>query len=228
MKTKIRINSIFPSINGEVSGRGQGSLCTFIRFQGCNLRCSYCDTKYSQNESGGEEWAIPHIIKVVKSYGLTNITITGGEPLLQREGLIELVEKLQDAHRQNYISVCIETNGSLPIPEIWGVVWVVDWKTPSSGMGDKMDLSNFQNLSPEDFVKFVIANQKDFDKAVNTIKEINNLSEVLPPRYAFSPVQGKRGTVQSNKLVEWMTGTKVCRENHSILNLQLHKLIDVL
>lgn len=220
-KVKIRINSIFPSINGEVSGKGQGSLCTFIRFQGCNLRCSYCDTKYSQDRDAGDEWTIPRIIKVVKSYGLRNITITGGEPLLQQNGLTQLVKALQDAYR-NDVSINIETNGSFPIPDMWGVVWIADWKGPSSNMYCNMKISNLVELTSKDFVKFVIADEQDFLNAIKVMKM------VYRPVFVFSPVQGKRTKLQPRELVDMMLAEKVCRTNNSIFNLQIHKIIDVL
>ena len=217
MKTKIRINSIFPSINGEVSGRGQGSLCTFIRFQGCNLKCSYCDTKKSQRLSEGPELTIPQIVKEVKKLGLKNITITGGEPLLQYNGLKELVKAL---HSFNYI-VSIETNGSLPIP-YWQVCWVADWKTPSSGMHDPKRILFLRGLGGGDFLKFVIADEVDFNDAIKVAKKITKYDS---PHIVFSPAHGK---LAPGKLVNWMLSEKICRNESGILNLQIHKLIDVL
>ena len=73
----------FVSINGE--SRRAGELAVFIRLGGCNLNCTYCDTA----------WAIPdgvpmktekdsrNLLEYIKDTGVDNVTLTGGEPLLQ-------------------------------------------------------------------------------------------------------------------------------------------------
>lgn len=220
----LRIHSIFPSINGEVSHLGQGSLCTFIRVQGCNLRCGYCDTKHAQNTNKGILMSTSQIIKKVESLKSRNITITGGEPLLQKEGLQRLVSQL---YRLYGYYTSIETNGSFPIP-CWPEVncWVVDWKTPSSGMRDKMNRENLLEIKSCDFLKFVIADREDFKDAISVGKRFNLKNRVSSeiPKFAFSPVYK---TLKPETLVEWMWVEKWCRDNSVILNLQLHKIIGV-
>lgn len=88
-----------------------GIPCTFIRMTGCNLRCSYCDTKYAYNE--GRELSEEDIIGEVKRYGISLVEITGGEPLLQEE-VFHLIKKLLD---EDY-KVLIETNGSMNIKDV--------------------------------------------------------------------------------------------------------------
>ncbi|MDW7973571.1 MAG: radical SAM protein, partial [Thermodesulfovibrio sp.] len=76
----------------------------FVRVTGCNLRCSYCDTKYAYYE--GVDMEVDEIIREIKKYNLNYVEITGGEPLLQEE-VYELIDMLV----KNY-NVLIETNGS--------------------------------------------------------------------------------------------------------------------
>ena len=122
----------FVSINGE--GTRAGELAVFIRFKGCNLHCSYCDTKWA-NEAGCpyEEMTPGEICEFVKSIGITNVTLTGGEPLLQKD-MGDLVRLLIE----NGNRVEIETNGSVdlrPFAEdiLRRPVFTMDYKLPSSG-----------------------------------------------------------------------------------------------
>lgn len=217
------INDIFPSINGEVSRLGQGSLCTFIRVQGCNLKCSYCDTEHAQAFNKGTPKTINQVVKEVRSLHLKNITITGGEPLCQRENLFKLVRRLKNLSGYH---ISIETNGSIPIPP-WEVdCWVADWKTPSSGMRDQMVLKHLEYLDANDFLKFVIANREDFEDAISVIKQLNKIDYGYNnPRFAFSPTHR---VLPAELLVKWMLEEKRCRDNSIILNLQLHKIVGVL
>lgn len=224
----MKINSIFSSINGEVSALGQGSLCTFIRLQGCNLQCYYCDTLDAQDENKGIELTIKEIVQRVRSLKSMNITITGGEPLDQEGELLLLVKTL---HLLNY-TICIETNGSYEIPHWGGLVqsWIADWKTPCSGMRKKhMKFSNFNNLDSVDFVKFVIRDVYDWEDAISVIKKFNKTSSIVTnPRFAFSPLfRADQPNVQVKILVDWMLRDKTCLKNNVILNLQLHKIIEV-
>ncbi|MGD9200341.1 MAG: radical SAM protein, partial [Chitinispirillia bacterium] len=75
----IKICEIFKSIQGESTYTGL--LCTFIRLSGCNLNCSYCDTKYAFEN--GSEYSIEEILKYVKGHRCSLVEITGGEPLIQ-------------------------------------------------------------------------------------------------------------------------------------------------
>ena len=118
----MNVIEIFSSIEGE--GTRAGELCTFIRLAECNLRCSYCDTEYSF--TGGKEMSVEEIMQVVDGYGNYNVTITGGEPLLQ--DLTELLNVM------NKYFVNIETNGSINPVVSYGnypnVIFTVDYKCP--------------------------------------------------------------------------------------------------
>ena len=80
----------FVSINGESKFAGQ--LAVFIRFRGCNLNCVYCDTKWANTaDAPAEQMTKEEIYDYIKSTGVRNVTLTGGEPLLQK-GIQELLE----------------------------------------------------------------------------------------------------------------------------------------
>jgi 7-carboxy-7-deazaguanine synthase len=226
MEEMMDINSIFKSINGEVSALGQGSLCTFVRTQGCNLNCKNCDTKQAQKVyKKTKDLFIREIVEQIQIFGLKNITITGGEPLEQIGDVLKLCKKLK-MEKEEY-TICIETNGSIPIPYSEYVdCWIADWKTPSSGMNDKMNLINFLHLSSTDFVKFVIKDRTDFDDAVFCLKNIYR--GYTTPRFAFSPMFNNSGVyIQPSKIMEWMLADEWCKKTKAIFNLQLHKMIGV-
>ena len=107
----------FVSINGE--GTRAGELAVFIRFRKCNLNCSYCDTKWANSEGASAEiMSAEQIAEYVRKTGVKNVTLTGGEPLLQND-LYSLTETLIEQGN----SVEIETNGSISIDKFRAVVW---------------------------------------------------------------------------------------------------------
>ncbi len=107
---KLQVVEHFVSINGE--GRKAGQLAHFVRFAGCNLSCSYCDTRWA-NEADVpyERMRAGQIYQLLKDAGICNVTLTGGEPLLQ-EGIGELLGLLRG---DSFFEVEIETNGAVDI-----------------------------------------------------------------------------------------------------------------
>ena len=203
----MKVCEIFTSIQGESSYAGMP--CTFIRMTGCNLRCSYCDTKYAYNE--GRELSEEDIIGEVKRYGISLVEITGGEPLLQKE-VFHLIKKLLD---EKY-KVLIETNGSMNIKDVdKRAVVILDIKTPGSGMSEKMDLSNLENIKSTDEIKFVVTNRTDYEWSKDIIYRYNLINKchlLLSPAYGILPPED---------LARWMIEDRL----KARLNLQLHKYI---
>ncbi|MBW2197230.1 MAG: radical SAM protein [Deltaproteobacteria bacterium] len=103
------INEIFYSIQGESIYSGRP--CIFVRLTGCNLRCTYCDTRYAYEE--GVEMEIAEIIRRVAAYNCRLVEITGGEPLLQTETPLLIFRLLENGYE-----VMMETNGSLDITKV--------------------------------------------------------------------------------------------------------------
>jgi 7-carboxy-7-deazaguanine synthase len=223
----MKVCEIFKSIQGESSYAGLP--CVFIRLSGCNLRCRYCDTQYAWE--GGGEMPLDEIIGMVKGFcgpplpppaasggGAATasscgrlVEVTGGEPLMQ-EGALELIDRLV----YEGMKVLVETNGSMDIR--WAhksAVIIMDIKTPSSGVSDKMRFSNIECLKPFDEVKFVIADRADYEWSKKTADKyfLTGRCEAL-----FSPVNG---VLAPDVLAGWIIADGLDVR----LNVQLHKYI---
>jgi 7-carboxy-7-deazaguanine synthase len=214
----MRINEIFKSINGEVSPAHQGSLCTFIRTSGCNLDCQYpCDTPYAKSLNSGKEMSINEIIQEVEKFNNINITITGGEPTIQ----LDVLELSKQLYVKGY-RVSIETNGTYNMKSKTYLSWVADWKCPSSGMRNKMDIENFISLRFRDIIKFIIADKKDFNDALMTITAL--LERGAGCKFAFSPSFGQ---IEPEQLIKWMKAEPTLGNIGAIMSYQIHKLLHV-
>jgi len=202
----MKVNEIFYSIQGEGILVGVPSI--FLRLSGCNLRCSFCDTKYSYIQ--GKEMSIQAILDKIMKFGCTNICITGGEPLFQKNA-VKLIETLL---QKNY-KLCLETNGSISIKKLVGkksLIISMDIKCPSSGSHDQMSMKNISYLSEKDQLKFIIKNKKDYDYAKKILKRYNPSCTVF-----FQPVWG----TNPKKLASWILNDRLSVR----LALQLHKII---
>lgn len=159
----LKINEIFHSIQGESTLVGAPTV--FVRLTGCNLRCGYCDTKYSYYE--GEFQSQDQILEKIHSFGAKHVCITGGEPLLQKE-VIPLMKELCN---RGFV-VSLETSGSRPVRDVDPRVRIIlDVKTPGSGEGDSFLLENLQNLPPNTEFKFVICSEADFKWSENFCRQ---------------------------------------------------------
>lgn len=165
----MHVNEIFVSLSGEADGfNRQGHLATFVRLQGCNLHCHWCDTKYASNVDDAEEMSIE---KVIAQCMTRHIIITGGEPLLQQEEVNALMIQLTGL----FHLVTLETNGSCKItidPTRSRYEWlrfVVDYKLDSSGENSAMIPTVFERLRSLDVIKFVIADQQDYRQAQDVL-----------------------------------------------------------
>lgn len=212
---KYRIAEHFISINGE--GRRSGELAYFIRFPGCNLTCSYCDTSWAnQPETPYTEMTAEEIFDTIRISGVRNVTLTGGEPLLQKN-IRSLIELLNTDSR---IRVEIETNGSVDIAPLTDLAkrpsFTLDYKLPSSGMEIMMRASNFELLTPADTVKFVAGSTEDLERAA-TVIDAYDLTDRCSVH--ISPVFGE---IEPADIVDFMK--KNCM-NDVALRLQIHKLI---
>lgn len=204
----------FVSINGE--GTRAGELAVFIRFKGCNLSCGYCDTTWANRaDTPAVMMTAEEICEFAEQSGVVNVTLTGGEPLLQRE-LYALIEMLM----KNGKSVEIETNGSVPIDALsrkeYRPIFTMDYKLPTSGMEDDMCLENFQYLAEQDTVKFVSGSIPDLERAAQIIVKYALIERC---HVYFSPVFG---SIAPSEIVDFM---KRRRLNGTRLQLQLHKFI---
>ena len=159
------INEIFFDLEGE--GKYQGYPTLFIRFTGCNLRCSWCDTKKAYNS--GKEYSAGEILRIVKASPYKNINITGGEPLTLKKELAALVASIKKARPE--MTVSIETNGSISIAGLKADNISMDLKLPSSGEHKKMAAGNLKLLRPKDQLKLVIGSMEDMLYAEKALKK---------------------------------------------------------
>ncbi len=207
----------FISLDGE--GPTAGELAYFVRFQQCNLRCSWCDTVYSWDDSVPVQWkSAQQIYDEIAASGIYNVTLTGGEPLIQ-EDIIPLLQLLA---ANDQLTVHIETNGSVNIAAFRqacpaeNIIYILDYKLPDSGMEEQMDLQNLQLVQQNDVYKFVIASQADLQRAVELVQQyhLSRRCQVF-----FSPV---RELIDPLLLVDAM---KEHRLNNVKLQIQLHKIL---
>ena len=207
----MKINEIFCSINGE--SRFVGLRTVFVRTFGCNILCNYCDTLYAVKGNDFKEMAIYEIIREVDKYECKRVTLTGGEPLIQRDA-IDLIDAL--IHK-GYI-VEVETNGAVDLSNLvdknYGnqLLITMDWKCPGSGMRDKMIESNLEILRYDDVVKCVVSDRIDLDE----MKRIYSLTDATV--YA-SPVFGR---IEPKEIAEYVINEKL---NYVVCQLQIHKFI---
>jgi 7-carboxy-7-deazaguanine synthase len=202
----MRVSEIFLSIQGE--GTRAGRPCAFVRFTGCDLRCTWCDTAYAFH--GGEERSREAILAALDAMPTRLACLTGGEPMLQPE----LPALCADLLARGW-EVTVETHGQRPTGALPpAVVRIVDVKPPGSGEVTT-DFGYLDALRPHDEVKFVVASDEDFRWSVEVARRHR-----LPGRVAvlFSPVFGK---VEPSALAEWLLAAGI----EARLSLQLHKLV---
>jgi 7-carboxy-7-deazaguanine synthase len=202
----MKINEIFYSIQGE--GKWTGRPNIFIRTTGCNLRCSFCDTKYAYEN--GKEMKSNEVLKKIEKYDCQYVCLTGGEPLLQ-DDIYDLIKEL---FTKNYL-VLIETNGSLNINKLVGfkkLIISLDIKCPSSKMDKEMDFNNIGLLKKEDQIKFIIEDKRDYNFAKDIIIKFKPECDIY-----IQPVWGEN----PKKIAEWIISDRL----NVKLGLQLQKIL---
>lgn len=211
----MRTHEIFYSIQGE--GRYAGLPTIFVRTQGCNLQCPYCDTNYAQMPAFGEEKRVETALIDVLSMTCRHVCITGGEPLTQGQEVGELVKQL----KRFFYQVTIETNGTINPPS-WALSvdsWCVDVKCPSAT--PKVPFSMYWlNSRSIDQLKFVVSDEVDLNFAGDMILKI--------PRDGPEILVSPRITDADNLLKDraWMeTVVQFCKDVNVRYSLQIHKVI---
>ena len=205
--TQLKIFEIFYSLQGESSRVGLPTI--FIRLSGCPMRCHYCDTAYAFQ--GGSMMTIDEIMETVKKYQTRYVTVTGGEPLAQKE-VLNLLKVLAD---QNF-KVSLETGGGLSIKEVDPRIKIIlDIKTPESGEEKKNYWENLNFIHLKDEIKFVLCSREDYDWAKKIINQYK-----LPEKcdVLFSPVYQK---LNNTDLGNWILEDQLPVR----MQIQLHKLL---
>jgi 7-carboxy-7-deazaguanine synthase len=211
------VNEMFSSIEGE--GIRQGYLCSFVRFYGCPLNCSYCDSRYACTGGDYREMNVQDIVSWLDEAGIRMVTLTGGEPMAQHDIGILVDELLGRQYKIN-----IETSGHCDYTAVWDrdfrlkhfhdLFMTVDYKSPSSGMERMMCKNCFTGLMDWDVLKFVVGSVKDLDTMTDVIREYRPKCHIFA-----SPVFGK---ISPAEIVDYL---KSRRLESVRIQLQLHKYI---
>ena len=203
----VSINEIFYSIQGEAKNSGKPTV--FIRTAGCPFRCSYCDTDYAFTE--GKQTKISEIIKLIKKFDTKYITVTGGEPLAQKN-----IRHLLELLIINSYNISLETSGLIDISDVpKDIEIVMDIKTPSSNEESKNIKKNLSIIKKTDVLKFVIGDKNDYEWSKEILSENNlvNFNNIY-----FSPVHD---LLKPKDIAKW-----ILDDNLKVtLQLQIHKYI---
>ena len=223
------VREIFTSIQGE--GLKVGQRMDFVRFLGCNLSCSYCDTKEAQKMEGpflyeGQMFKNPvEADFLVDKLKERNITVTGGEPLLQIFFLRELCERLNTADKSLYL----DTNGSLPdnldqVVDYFDTI-CLDFKIPSATgrpkLWDEHEKSLVIATKKNVFVKIVINENFLAAELDATCGIISRVDKDIP--LVIQPVFGSRivGILDLQKrALDMLTDVRVIPQINKYLYLQ--------
>ncbi len=199
----------FLSLQGE--GLYSGIPCYFIRTAGCDIRCNWCDTEDAFQ--GGTSVSLEELLREIPRE-VRLVQITGGEPLVQRNSVLRLMERLvEEPHKKK---VLLETGGHRSIDGIPDHVHIcMDIKLPGSGEEHHDFIRNLPFLKKSDEIKFVLADEEDYRVASRMVRdlELDGVCTVL-----FSPV---RGQLDLRLLAE-----NIVRDRLPVrLQIQLHKSI---
>ncbi|HEX2021610.1 MAG TPA: radical SAM protein [Candidatus Thermoplasmatota archaeon] len=221
---QVRLTEIFHSLQGE--GSTVGLPTTFVRFTGCSLRCSWCDTTYSFY--GGEEWSLDQVMERLRPIRTKRVCVTGGEPMDQREACVALIARLL---AEGYF-VVLETSGSADVSEVdalaprGNVQISMDVKCPSSNMQRRNRLDNLALLRPHDQLKFVLSDRRDYDFAKEVLASHPTRAQVLfqpmwpsPDPVAPTKVEGEPASLKS--VAAWVLEDGL----DARVGTQMHKVI---
>lgn len=205
----------FISINGE--GTLAGQLAVFIRFKGCNLQCDFCDTKWANKEDAPfVSMTEKEIYNYIKETNVKNVTLTGGEPLLQKN----IKDLLLILANDNNLHIEIETNGSIALDDFISIKnrpsFTMDYKLSCSKMEHFMNINNFKLLDKSDTVKFVVGSKSDLDRCRECINKYN-LTKIC--NVYISPVFE---VIEPAFIVDYMK--EYCM-NDVNFQIQIHKVI---
>jgi 7-carboxy-7-deazaguanine synthase len=202
------VNEIFYSLQGETTAAGLPSV--FVRLAGCNLDCSYCDTRHARDN--GTIMELDDIMREIEKHpSADHVTITGGEPMAQSNTVL-LVKQVLESGRKCQV----ETNGSILLKDLSERARkIVDVKTPSSGESDSFEMRNLKYLTDRDEIKFVISDEKDYEFSKDFISRYHGRKGTV---INFSPVFGAMPAVG--------LADRIIRDGLPVrLNLQLHKVL---
>ena len=190
---KAKISEIFSSVQGE--GKYVGARQVFVRFYGCNMHCVWCDTPYAIGDTPGrfKEYSLEDLLShvVEAKDGCHSVSLTGGEPLVQKDFIKNFLPFLKTAGLKTYL----ETSGTLPkeLSEVIDGIDIIamDVKLPSSTQcrpywEEHRDFLKIASKK-EIFIKVVISidtTQEDVARCVELVSAVNHdIIFILQPNY---------------------------------------------
>ncbi len=219
----MRLIELYKSVQGESTFTGVP--CIFVRFAGCNLRCSWCDSTYTFH--GGQPFTEDEVVAQIEALACPLIEFTGGEPMLHARELLPLMHRLLADGRY---TLMMETSGERPLGEVPTAVHkIVDVKCPGSGdAAGSFRMSNLDCLTPRDEVKFVLRDRTDYEFARDFIRTHlvhRPLAAILlSPAFLQSPSPlriADNMELDARDLVGWMLEDQLPAR----LSLQIHKFV---
>ena len=206
-----RVNDIFYSIQGE--GRNTGRAAVFVRFAGCNLRCSFCDTEFDTFR----EMTADEIVAAISAYPSRFVVLTGGEPTLQVD------EAFIDLLHQHGFEVAMESNGTRPAPQN------LDWLTvspksllpdPSRSASGRLLPTGRKKRSGKmpDELKVVFTTEENLEQQIASLPLLGDVERLyLQP---CDTGDAERNAIIINRCIDYIKEHPQWR-----LSLQTHKLV---
>lgn len=207
VNNSLRVNEVFYSLQGET--RFTGLPTVFIRLTGCPFRCIYCDTEYAFHN--GSSLSIDELIQTATGYRTRYVTVTGGEPLLQKASLTLLTRLCDEG-----FEVTLETSCGMDLAPVDArVVKIIDIKTPGSGEADSNRWQNLEYINARDQIKFVICDRDDYLWSKQKLSEfmLQDRCETL-----FSPAHRH---LDATTLADWVLQDRLPVR----FQIQLHKYL---
>lgn len=193
-----RINEIFFSLQGE--GYHTGQAAVFVRFSGCNLRCPFCDTDFSTYSEMSAADIVAEVQRLSPDPHVL-VILTGGEPSLQTD------DTLINALRATGKTLCIETNGTHPLPA------GIDWITCSPKEGTRIVLPRADEL------KIVYLPHTQNTPSGAPTQDVEQWLRLLPATHLYLQPCSCQNTAE-------VIGY-ILRHPHWHLSLQTHKYLNI-
>lgn len=228
-ETKIAVNSIYSTYQGEVNHRGIGAPVIFLRLQGCHIRCyektlgTLCDTPEALERDDSMGITTLEILQRIEDIrnktGIDYICLSGGDPLWRKPELLrELLYMLQ----VNEFHVSVETSGTIsmqPFSSVPNVTWVLDYKLRSAGIKLPFMYKDLPLLSQDDFIKFVVYDDADYEEMRQIVPQIRMGNEKV--KLAVGAYWG--GKLTNSEIFARLQNDKLTKD--VVLNVQLHKMV---
>ncbi len=207
---KLLLNEIFYSIQGEGPNVGRPSI--FLRLGGCNLACSWCDSKFTWDPkvSDNKLVTIDSTIKKIKSFPCKHLVITGGEPMMQQDKIAVILKRLPGYTAE------VETNGSIS-SKISPLVEQINCSPKLSNSGNKSYPLKIKPSNKKAIYKFVVQKKSDLKEIKSYIKS----NKILQSKVYLMPEGIKRSEILTRS--KWLI--KICKKEGYNFTPRLHIML---